>query len=709
MIDRDDEFDAITEAEIWEEARDRLKIASDAEDANRNKAKEAIRFDWGTQWGTDPAVTTASMDEPELTINLTSMLTRRVVNNMKQQRPRGKCHPVGDGALIEVAETINGIGRHVEYRSEAGVAYDTAGDLAVKAGWGYCRVVIEYVAADSFQRDIRILPIFNIFTVYLDPSAVMPTACDMGWGFVTTKMRRTEYKRLYPRAENADWADSNRDRSRSDWESKTHIRLAEYFRIREKAEKLYLLRDALGNENALFKSDMPSDEAMRKAQLTIVADRDSSRKQVEWFRLNGSKLIDREILPGEYIPIIRCAGNMADLDGEVLRKGMVQDLMDPARMVNYGEVAKIKRLGLTPKAPWIAAEGQLDGHPEWETANRIAHPALIYKPVTITTSQGEIPLPPPQRQQPAQLEAGFAEFTEGMRSNLLGVAGMQNDPGQDQRGQVVSGIAQQRRDKTSDQAHFQYYDNQTLMIAQVWRIILQYAPVVYIEPGRMQRLIGEDGVPKMAQLNAVDPNDPEKKIKNDVSVGRYDVVMDTGPGYETKREEGSETLVNLLQVGPLAELIAKIGADLVFRSLDHPYMQELADRIQAMTPEGLKQIMEQLPARAKAVVQSLANENAQLKQQLQAAQTGITKAHLDATVKAHDVEETNKTKREDTASRERTALAIEVMRSHTTLAKEEIAAGGKILDTHAQAGHDAAAAERMIKAGERAETNGSGQ
>ena len=704
-VPRDPEFDAISEKDIWLEAKDRLKIGADTE--NRNKAKAAIKFKWGDQWDHD-TVTTVSEEEPELTINFTDALVNRVVNNMKQQRPRGKAHPVGDGADIETAELIDGIGRHIEYRSEASVAYDTAGESAATAGWGYCRLLAEFVSSDSFQKDLRIAPIFNIFSVYMDPSAVMPTACDARWCLVSIKMKRAEYKRQYPRMDNAQWVDTERA-EREDWEEKEEIRLAEYFRIREKLEKLYLIRNAQGQEYTRWESELPTAENLLASGDTMIDVRQSSRKQVEWFRLNGTRVIDREILPGEFIPIVRCAGNTADLDGKVLRAGMVKNMIDPARMVNYGEVAKIKRLGLTPKAPWIAAEGQLDGHPEWGDANRQAFPVLTYKPVTITTAQGEIPLPPPQRQQPAQLEAGFAEFTEGMRSNLLFVAGAQNDPGQDARGEVVSGIAQDKRQKLSDQSHIQYYDNQTLMIAQLWRIMLSWIPHYYDE-ARMQRIIGEDGVPEMIQLKQPDEDPAVKKLKNDPTVGRYDVVMDTGPGYETKREEGAQNLIELLGIQPLAEIVAKVGSDLVFRSIDHPYMQELADRISAQTPEGLQKVMAALPARARSIIQSLFGQVQGLQQQLEAAKSGITKAHLDATVKAHDVEVSNETKRLDTESRERTALTIEQMRSHTTLAKEEIAAGGKLLDTHAQAGHDARAAERMIEAGEAAEkTNGSGQ
>lgn len=684
------EFLAITEQEIWEEARDRLQIAVEDESGNRTKAKYDLEFVEGLNHWDQKQVNSASMEEPELTINLTDALVRRVVNNMKQQRPRGKCHPVGDGADVEKAEVINGLGRHIEYRSEAGVAYDTAGEMAAKIGWGYWRLIIEYVAPDSFERDIRILPIRNVFTVYMDPAAIMPTACDANWCLITIKMPRTEYKRLYPRAENTAWNDIGRNEDRNDWEDKEEIRLAEYFRIREKTEKLYSLTDHTGAEYSRFESEMPAEESLKLAGLTITDERESSKRQVEWFRLNGRKVVQREILPGEWIPVIRCEGNAVDVDGKIMRRGMVRAMIDAQRMVDYSETAKIKRLGLSSQAKWLVAEGQTDGRPEWDTANTQAYPVLTYKPQTIQTDQGEIPVPPPQQLPPAQVEAGFAEFTNGMRSNLLAIAGMPNDPGQDMTGQVVSGRALQRRQKLSDQSHFQFYDNQTLAIAHTWRIIVQWVKEVYPEPGRLQRIIGEDGIPEMIKLN----EKAENAVKNDVTVGRYDIVMDTGPGYDTKREEGSETLLGLIQAPAIAQVLMNIAPDLIFRSIDHPYMQEIADRFSAMTPEGLKQVMAELPERAKSIVQSLSNQLAQAKQQLQQAQSGITKAHLAATVKAHDVEESNKTKRFDTVARE-----------HGALAREEVRAGVELLGKHM----DHAQAERMIETGEADGASGTGQ
>lgn len=696
------EFDAIKPEDIWAEARDRLEISTKAESHNRPAAKEAMKFREGDQWD-HATTTTASEDEPELVINLTDALCMRVENNIRQQRPRGKCHPVGDGANIELAELINGIGRHVETRSEASVAYDTAASTALTAGWGYFRLIAEFIHPKSFQKDLRVLPIRNIFTVNMDPGAIMPSGADQVWCLISVKMKRAEYKRRYPRLDNVNWNDVGSAKG-LEWEDAEEVRLAEYFRIRELPEKLYLIRGQKGEEFTRYKSELPRDAAGRVVSmdgmekllaehgLRIDGDRDSVKRQVEWFRLNGLQITERQQIPGSYIPVFRVEDRATDIDGDVIRRGMVQPMMDPQRMVNYGEVAKIKRLGLAPKAPWVGAEGQFEGRDEWNDANKKAYSKLEYKPVIIETSQGPIMIPPPARQPPAQIEAGFSEFVQGMRSNLMAVAGAPNEPGQDQQGVVVSGKAIDRRQFLSDQSHYHVYDNLTLAIAQLWRVMVEWIPVYYTED-RMQRIIGEDSTPEMVQINKKEQDESgEHRIKNDLSVGRYDVVMDTGPGYDTKREEGAQNLLEMVKVPVLAEIVAKVAPDLLFRSIDHPYMQELADRLAAATPDGLKKVMEGLSSRAKSLVQSLANENQKLKEQLQTLQqdlkAGITKAHLMATVKAHDTETIASTKRHDVETRAATALAV-----------EEIRAGGKILDSHVVHGHEAAMLEKQLAHG----------
>ena len=724
--EEDREFAAITEDEIWTEARDRLKICDDADSDNRSRARAAILFREGEQWEPNPAV---SEDEIELTVNLTDAMIERVENNIRQQRPRGKVHPVGEGADIEIAEILNGIGRHIETRSEASIAYDTAAAQALDGGFGYFRIIAEYLSPKSFQKDLRIMPIRNQFTVSMDPAAIMPHGGDQDWCILSVKMKRQEYRRRFRTAENASWRDQGVDGDRRNWDDKEEIRLAEYFRIREKPEKLYLIRGQDGQEFTKYLSEMPRnpqtgqlytiDEAammLGERGLRIDGDRDSVKRQVEWFRLNGLKVMERQQIPGTYIPVFRVEGKAKDIGGNVRRRGMVETMMDAARMVNYGEVAKIKRLGLTPKAPWVAWEGQLDGLPEWNDANQKSYSVLTIKPVMVETGAGSVLLPPPVRQPPTQIEQGFSEFVQGMRSNLMALAGMPNEPGQDARGEVVSGAAIRRRQSLSDQSHYRYYDNLTLAIAQCWRVMVEWIPV-YFSEDRMQRIIGEDSTPEMVKINEATSEDgphPEtgemtavSKVKNDLSVGVYDVVMDTGPGYETKREEGADNLIDMMKVGPLAEIIAKMGPDLVFRSIDHPYMDELADRLQASTPDGLKKVLKGLSGKAQNIVQALQKELQALQQQNQQlqqdAKAGITKAHMAAMVKAHEVDTRAAVERESDAGWQAEERYDTDKKAHVALTVAEIGAASRIIDSHVRAAHEAEAAERIINTAERAE------
>lgn len=737
--DRDKDFDATSKRELFEEARDRLKMSIDSDQWNRERAKEDMRFREGEQWPPEPLSPSASMEKPQLTINLTDTICQRIENNIREQRPTPIAHPVGDGADTERADIINGILRHIDARSTASVAYDQAARDALTGGFGYFRLLSEYEHERSFKKELRIAPIRNVFTVYMDPSAMMPAGEDMGWCIISSLMRRTEYKRRYPKAKNVDFTYStSNDYSNLDWESQEHVRLAEYFRIVHAPEKLHGLRDKVdGTEYTLFDSELPKDWQKRQPRLKLEGSRDSLRRRPEWFRLNGLEVIERETLPGSYIPVFRVEGNRTDIDGQTRTRGMVRFLKDPQRMINYGETATIMRLGLAPKAPWVMAEGQIDGHEdEWTSANQSSLSVLVYKPVTIATSQGEVPLPPPTRQPPAQVEAGFMQLTASMRTNLLAVAGVPNEPGADQQGQVVSGVALQRRAQLTDKSHAHYYEKLTLAVQQCAKVCLDWIPATYSEPGRIQRIIGADKQPQVVTLNApappqqppvappqgmapgmqpappggppVQPQQPlppapkedsaVEAVKNDMTVGRYDITMDTGPGYETRREEGAQALIDLLKSPPLAQLIASHGADLLFRSIDHPYMQELADRIVALTPQGLEKVMEQLPQRARSIVQALS-------QQLQQAQAALQQAALEnkyrmgaetlrAQTKAHDIAVQAETKRADTQSRDDTAIKI-----------EKLKVGGSLLNTHVEAVHNAVAANQALQSAEKVEAS----
>lgn len=690
--------DATTDEGIFEEACARLAIASEAESQNRIKGINALNFVNGEQWDADIANNRKIDHRPALTINKTATFCARLKNTLRQQRPRIKCHPVGGGARVEDANVVNGLIRHIEALSNSSVAYDTGVEAAVDIGWGYWRVVGEYIGPKSFEQELKILPIRNTFTVYMDPASVMPAGEDMSWCIISEKMKRAEYKRKYPRAINAEWrADAPGDMN-LDWESKEELRLAEYYRIHEVADTLFLMVDG----RTAFKSELPTEESMQAAGWTFARDlkgnpiqRRSARRQVEWYRLNGRELVDQRVIPGRFIPVIRCEGNVLDVNGRVHRKGMVEDMMDPARMFNYWRTAQTERYALTPKAPWVAAEGQIEGHPEWQDANRKSYSTLIYKP--IAGPDGVTMIPPPQRQTPAQVEAGMTEAAAGAERDLMSVAGMPvEDPEISRR--VVSGNKMlQRKQGMADLVHFQYYDKQTLAIMWTGIILLELIPHYY-DTERMQRIIGEDGIPQMVKINERVNDNPEEdeasavyRVKNNLELGRYDVVMDTGPGYATKREEGTEAVLGLLGT-PLAEPIVKTGADIVVRNMDFAGADELADRLVVSNPQGMEKLMEGLPKQAQAIVGAL---QAQLQQKDQIIQQQALELKYHGTIEAARLEvASTKAERDDKTKR------YDIETDATTRRDvAEIGAAAQLLNSQLESRTEEAAADRLIAAG----------
>lgn len=703
---------AVTDDEIVKECAERLRIASEAEADNRARGVVALEFRDGQQWPDDLYNQRKIDKRPSLTINHTNTFVKRVVNNMRQERPRIKVHPVGDGADVSKAKIIQGMIRHIESLSNAGVAYDTGGEMAVSIGWGYWRVFSDFTDADSFDQELKIMPIRNPFTVYFDPGSTLPAGEDADWCIITEKMKRQDYQRDYPDAQKVEFQHTGAGDDMSDWESKEEIRLAEYYRVRKDDDTLYRMTNGMG----LFRDQIDTLEAeLARANVTYQMvkgkrmTRTSTRRTIEWYKLNGLAIVDRrskdhERLPDKWIPVIRCEGNVLDLNGRVRRKGMIDDLMDPARMYNYWRTMETELLALAPKAPWVVAAGQLDGHPEWKDANQKPYSALVYEPAFVEQPDGSKQvLPPPQRMQPVPVPAGAVQAAQGAQQDLMAVAGMPHEPSADVPGAAISGVALQRRQALSDIGHFQFYDNQTRAICQTGRVLLSLIPFYY-STARMQRIIGDDEQPAMANINqrVSPPGNPAVfMVKNDLTIGRYDVVMDTGPGYETKRLEGADSMIELLKT-PLAEPVIKVGADVIIRNMDFEGADDLADRLMPTNPQSMSKLVANLPKEAQGVVQAMQAQSAQKDQLIQQLQMQL-KFKTDIEQGWMQVELAKvKAKSADTAASNQTKQLDTHVKAVTAHDVAEIQAGGKILDTHVEQLHNRAAAREQIALSEAA-------
>ena len=553
-----------------QEAIDFLKLANDADTMNRQEALEDLKFGGGDQWPVELQNSRNLESRPVITVNKVDNYCRQVSNQQRQQRPRIKVHATNTHDDMVDAQTIQGIIRHIEVNSNADYSYDNAFDYAVRMGWGFLRVRTDYISEDSFDQEIYIDPVDNPFTVYFDPNSVAPDGSDADRCLITTMMPKAEFRKMYPEADDGGTSFTQRGTgdSQSEWITKEDIRLAEYYyTVREKAT-LYLLSDG----TATFADDKDFFKRLEAYGITVVDKRDSYKKTIKYCKMTAVEILEERDWAGKYIPIVPVYGRHIVIGDKRKKFGMIRYAKDPQRMYNFWQTSITESVALAPKAKWIMAEGQDENHEnDWANANIKSFPVLRYKQTDIDGR----PAPPPTRMQPEPPPTGVMAAAAGVNDDIKSIMGI-FDPAQLGQGNI-SGKAINGQQQQVDLTNFDYYDNLTRTIAHVGKICLDLIPKIY-DTERVMRIIGDDGKPELLTINQ---RDSVGRVLNDISVGQYDVVMETGPGYNSKRQEAVDNMLPLLSAAP--ELM-QVAGDLVFRNMDWPGADIIADRLAASNP-----------------------------------------------------------------------------------------------------------------------------
>ena len=638
--------------------RRRFRLAQDAYSDSREDQLDDLRFYAGNpdnqwQWPADVLQTRGSVQgqtinaRPCLTVNKLPQHVRQISNEQRQNRPAGKVLPVDDQADVDVAEILDGIVRHIEYISDADVCYDTACENQVIFGEGYWRLLTDYMEDDSFDQDIRIVRVRNSFSVYMDPTAQDPCGADARWCFITDDVPKDEYEQNYPDAAPIStlMTQGIGDDNLSSWLNAETIRIAEYFYIEEEEGTLNLYP---GNITA-FKGSKEAKQFAAQG-MPIVKTRKATKKTVKWCKTNGYEFLDEKEWPGKWIPVIKATGNEYQVNGEVFTSGIVRNAKDAQRMYNYWVSAETEMLALAPKAPFIGYAGQFEGfEQQWKTANTQAWPYLEVNG-DVRDDNGRM-LPLPARAAPPAVQGGIIHAKQGASEDIKSTTG-QYDSSLGQQSNERTGKAILAREHQSDVGTYHYGDNLSRAIRFSTRQIVDLIPKIY-DTQRVARIIGLDGDTSMAKIDPNqptpvkeirDPANPEiviEKIYNP-SVGKYDVVVTTGPSYMTKRQEALDAMQKLLQGNP--QLWAVAG-DLFIKNMDWPGALEMSKRFAKTIDPKLLQDEDKSPQlqAAEQQLQAMGKELDQLHQMLQNINNSVEvqdsqRKDFEAKVKAFDAE-----------------------------------------------------------------------
>lgn len=628
--------------DLLKRAKDRYKVIEEYWADNRKKALEDIKFRAGDQWPEAMKKKRDDANRPALVLDKLSQYLRQVVNDGRQNRPAIKYRPKGDGDQ-KVADAFQGLTRSILMASNADQAFDTALDHSAGHGFGYFRILTEYASKKSFDQEIRVERVRNSLAVLLAPHQAADGS-DAEDGFVVDTMPKSVYKAKWPKAKDADSKSSGSDFGEGGWITDDDVRVVEYWYKVPETEVIYQLADGV---------TVTKDE-YEKAQTEGVMDlppvketREAKIDKVKWCRMTGAEILEEQDWAGAYIPIIPVYGTETDVNGKVEYSGLVRLGKDGQMLYNFARTAFAERVALTPKAPWVAAAGQTEDDPNWDTAHTDNHPVLTYNPVEI----GGTVLPPPRRETAADIPAGFAAEMQHAEHDIQSALGMYaaslGAPSNEKSGRAI--MARQRE---GDVATFHYHDNLNRAIRYLGRQMLDLIPKIY-DSRRVVRLVAENGetsevyVQKEPLPGGIGHGKVDGLEIFALGAGEYDVEVDTGPSYTTKRQEAMEAQIEMAQGNP--QLWMTHG-DIMARNMDWPGADEWAKRTKALMPPEMKAAIEKEAAaeegeedpKIRAVVEAAQVEIDQREQAIQQAQQIVAEAQEGLKAAEAELEEARK-------------------------------------------------------------------
>ena len=558
---------------ILDEVKENLKLGEDYWEDNYQRGVEDKEFVTvaGAQWEKGSIEKRRSEGKPSFEINLLRAYCNQQENTQRQNRPQAKVVPVDGGADLETAKLLEGLIKDTEEASDFESACDTAVSNAIFSGIGFIRIVTDYVSPDSFNQEPRFMPVHNPQAVYIDPQSKAYDGSDMNWAIVGEWIDKAQAIEQY-----GEDAISDVDmETYSDWNNDQDnlIRIIEYFKKEDTADTLVMLTDGTtGFKSKLLKEFNLSEDELKEL---IENERETTRTVIKWYKVSGNKVLEETEFPGKYIPIVPIYGGITFVEDERYIFSLIHFAKDSQRLYNYWKSTEAEILAKAQKYhdKMIASAGAVSGYEDqWRNPDK--YEALFYNQVT---ENGEIQQPP-YRMSPAQPPIAILGAAESSKQSITDILNM-HSPIMGGDSQEVSGVAINLRQRQSETAQFNFQDNTNKGVRHCARILLGLYQELYTVP-MMRRIIGVDGEAETVKLF----DQTAEGLINDVTIGRYDVRMDTGPSFNTQREQNFQLIMQLLQMNP--QLFSVIG-DILLQNSPLMNAKEIAERIKKTMPPNL--------------------------------------------------------------------------------------------------------------------------
>jgi hypothetical protein len=595
-------------------AKERYETAKEAMHDQHARMREDLRFSNPSdpqQWPDDVKV--ARKGRVCLTFDRTEQYRRQVINDGRKNKPGINVLPA-EGGDIEVAKRLDGIIRHIEYRSRASIAYDRSLECAADIGLGWFRIVPEIVNAETNHQEVCIKRVHDPLSVTPDEDWTEPDGSDMRGCFAETLFSKAAFKRQFPKAKEASWD------SASQWGNEDGVLVLEYQYVEETKRNMIVVADPEGQELTLSEDDYWTLAKQIGYNPKVVTTFEGKERSVKWCKFNGVETLEETDFPSRWIGFVPVIGYESWVDGKRYFCGLTRRMRDAQMAYNYERSAMVEAIALQPKAPTMVAVEAIDGQEEhWKALNK-GSPA--YLPYNAFAGEGadmkQVPMP--QRLAPPTFPVAFGQSAQIALGDLEASIGM-NRSGLGQPNSATSGVQERERKEESDTATYHFLDNQSRSIEHGGRIIIDMIPRV-MDTKRQERILGQDGKHSTVMI---DPQGPavqrdqrtNKVISINPGTGAYDARVVAGANYTSQRQSAAEGIEQILSSAP--EMVPVLGHALV-KLRDFPDAEKISRMMLSMAPPQVQQIANEGDDGERAIPPQVMAQMQQLQQQSQEMQ-----------------------------------------------------------------------------------------
>jgi len=523
-----------------------------ASDEARTEATNDLFFSRVSQW--DDWLSDYTTLQYRGQFDVVRPVVRKLVAEMRRN-PIDVLYRPKDGAKPDAADVLMGMYRTDMRHNSAKIAVNVGVREQIEAGVGAWRLVTQYEDNNptSNNQVIRRVPIHEACShVIWDCNSKQMDKSDAKHCTIITPLSKSGWEEFAEEygldADDIPSFQSPDSGLIFPWMSAGVIYVGEHYEVEEKKETAFIYLDPMtGEPVSYFKKDIADviDDLADKWYVKV-AERKVKRRRVYKSIITLTDILkDREMVAGEHIPVVPVFGEWGFAGDKEVYEGVVRLTKDGQRLRNMIMSFNADIVARNPRKKPVFFPEQIAGY-EHMYSDSDDYPYYLQNQKD--ENGVDFPIGPISYMENPEVPQANAYMLEAATNAVKEVATLGVDS-QAANGQVAFDTVNQLNMR-ADLETYVFQDNLATAMRRDGEIYASMVNDVYDVP-RQVTITLEDGTEKDVQLYSemVDLATGQHVVTNDIR-GRYECYTDTGPSFQSMKEQNRAEIQELLAKVP---------------------------------------------------------------------------------------------------------------------------------------------------------------